>query len=184
MEDLTNKKFGLLTVIGRDSTKTKCNSRNWICRCECGGTAITQGYNLKRGNTKSCGCLLSIKNRGNKNPTWKGFEEISASKLFEYKRNAKRRNLQFSVTPQELWEQFLKQNRKCSLTGLLLTFPQTVGDRTATASLDRIDNNKGYTKDNIQWLHKEINYMKSDLATEKFIEFCKMVVQNINGAIV
>lgn len=178
MEDLTNKKFGLLTVIGVSIKRTKCNARNWDCICECGGKTTTQGYNLKRGNTKSCGCLNSEKNRGNKNPTWKGYGEISASKFFEYTRNAARRKLEFRITIQDLWEQFLKQNKQCAITKLPLTFPKTHGDRTATASLDRIDNNKGYTKNNIQWLHKEINYMKSDLSVEDFIKYCKLVSSN------
>jgi hypothetical protein len=47
-------------------------------------------------------------------------------------------------------------------------FPQT-------ASLDRIDNNKGYTKDNIQWLHKNINLMKHCFDQKYFIELCNLI---------
>ena len=37
-----------------------------------------------------------------------------------------------------------------------------------TASLDRIDSSKGYTEDNIQWVHKDVNQMKMDLPEQRF----------------
>ena len=49
----------------------------------------------------------------------------------------------------------------------------------STASLDRIDSSKGYTIDNIQWLHKDINKMKWDFSQEKFLELCKKIVNNL-----
>ena len=47
-----------------------------------------------------------------------------------------------------------------------------------TASLDRIDSLKGYTEDNVQWVHKHINFMKGSLSENKFIEYCKLIVKN------
>ena len=49
---------------------------------------------------------------------------------------------------------FLKQNKKCALTGLDIWFgistkEKTHGKKEQTASLDRIDSSKGYTKDNV-----------------------------------
>ncbi len=55
--DLTNKVFGRLTILKRVPTdKIK---PHWKCACECGNSIITQGQNLKSGDTKSCGCLRS-----------------------------------------------------------------------------------------------------------------------------
>lgn len=53
--DLTNKKFGKLIAI------KYMGSSKWLCKCECGNEKIIDGSSLKRGITKSCGCL-------NKNP--------------------------------------------------------------------------------------------------------------------
>jgi len=181
MEDLTGNIFGLLTVIGPASKANKQRGRRWECRCLCGKLTSVQGYNLKRGNTKSCGCLVGEKMRGKCNPRFKGYEEISGSKLYEYKKNAKLRGLNFEVTIQDLWEQFLAQNRKCALTGVELTFQKTILDRASTASLDRVDSTLGYTKGNIQWLHKDVNYMKSDLPQEVFIQICKQVASQHEG---
>lgn len=46
------------------------------------------------------------------------------------------------------------------------------------ASLDRIDNTKGYVAGNIQWVHKAINLMKLDLVQKDFINWCKKVAEN------
>lgn len=46
-----------------------------------------------------------------------------------------------------------------------------------TFSLDRIDNNKGYEEDNVQFLHKNINYMKWTHNQDDFIELCRKVIK-------
>lgn len=53
--DLTNKQFGRLTVIAKAFVRQK--EWYWNCRCECGAEMIVNGKSLKRGLTKSCGCL-------------------------------------------------------------------------------------------------------------------------------
>ena len=49
--DLTGKKVGRLTV------REYLGSGMWFCDCDCGNTKIAKGVNLRRGDTKSCGCL-------------------------------------------------------------------------------------------------------------------------------
>ena len=75
---------------------------------------------------------------------------------------------------EEMWEQWLIQDGKCKLTGKKLLLHTRKGNNT-TASLDRIDSSKGYTKDNIQWIHKDIQRMKTNFDNEYFIEICKKV---------
>ena len=55
-DDLTNIKFGKLTVIGFNS---HCNRRRtyWNCVCECGNKVVVESSHLKSGHTKSCGCI-------------------------------------------------------------------------------------------------------------------------------
>ncbi len=59
----------------------------------------------------------------------------------------------------------------CALTDLPLNFHT----KHKNASLDRIDNTKGYTIDNIQWVHKDINWMKGTFTQDQFIELCGSV---------
>ena len=59
VENLIGQKFGKLTVLSR-SENSKNNRVVWHCKCECGNECDILAYNLKNGNTQSCGCLLSI----------------------------------------------------------------------------------------------------------------------------
>lgn len=55
--DLTGKKFGKLTVIGRSPRIDPHRDTYWICDCDCGNTGYeVLGNNLKRGLVISCGC--------------------------------------------------------------------------------------------------------------------------------
>ena len=48
------------------------------------------------------------------------------------------------------------------------------------ASLDRIDNDGNYTIDNIQWVHKDVNFMKRTYNQEYFIDMCSKIAANSN----
>ena len=48
-------KYGRLTVLGWDHTSG--HKTFYRCTCECGKEAVVNGYNLKTGKTRSCGCL-------------------------------------------------------------------------------------------------------------------------------
>lgn len=55
--DLTGQRFGNLTVIEVAEGKTSNGNRKWLCLCDCGGSKRVAGANLRRGHTRSCGCL-------------------------------------------------------------------------------------------------------------------------------
>lgn len=61
--DLTGKTFGRLTVLNK--TIKKGNEWHWNCVCECGNNCEVAGVNLRKGRTRSCGCL---KKESDKNP--------------------------------------------------------------------------------------------------------------------
>ena len=55
--NLNGKQFGRLTVIA-EGKKTKSGERQWICKCSCGNiTKPIKSTRLRRGITRSCGCL-------------------------------------------------------------------------------------------------------------------------------
>jgi hypothetical protein len=87
------------------------------------------------------------------------------------------------LTIEFLWELFEKQQGKCALSGVELVLePSQMGARKRqnhTASLDRIESNGGYTKDNVQWVHKTLNAMKSDLPQADFIAWCCTVADHV-----
>ena len=65
------------------------------------------------------------------------------------------------------------------MTGWPLTLEAVKGSYTTkTASLDRIDSNLSYIKDNVQWIHKDLNRMKNEFSQDRFIEVCKAVFEH------
>lgn len=54
-EDLTGRKFGRLTVIGRAESRGRSSA--WRCSCTCGKEVVVRADNLISGGTRSCGCL-------------------------------------------------------------------------------------------------------------------------------
>lgn len=60
LKDLTDLKFGNLTVIRRDGSN-KHKKAMWLCRCDCDGNEKSYiSSHLINGNTKSCGCLQRV----------------------------------------------------------------------------------------------------------------------------
>lgn len=55
IKDLTGQRFGRYTVIGFAGVKNK--TAYWKCRCDCGNERVVSGAELRRGKSKSCGCL-------------------------------------------------------------------------------------------------------------------------------
>ena len=55
-ENLVGMKFGRLTVMDRESPKSKKTKGLWVCKCECGNVIKVNTSALKSGNTTSCGC--------------------------------------------------------------------------------------------------------------------------------
>jgi len=91
--------------------------------------------------------------------------------------NSKNRKLNLEITPDDIYQKFLQQNKKCALSGLDISL--TFDTKTNTASVDRIDSKQHYTKDNIQIVHKIINQCKMDLNDSDFYKFCKSVYFNL-----
>jgi hypothetical protein len=54
--DLAGKVFGKLTVLEFVGRKRGGGDSLWRCRCECGKSSIAYGWNLKVGNSRTCGC--------------------------------------------------------------------------------------------------------------------------------
>ena len=93
--------------------------------------------------------------------------------------SAKQRNLEFTITEKETWRLFLKQKRKCAISGVELQFAQNYmkDHASQTASIDRIDCSKGYIPTNIRWIHKNINIMRNTTPDQQFLEWCRIITE-------
>jgi hypothetical protein len=144
--DLNGQKFGQLTVLCKSSFK---HFRNrciyWKCRCDCGKIDIYNGAYLRNGDTQSCGCrkIAMHTKRLTKHglygtPTyqiWKGIVNRCTNKNEPaYPRYGGR-----GITVGDRW----RNN--------FLNFLEDMGERPPDKSIDRINNSKGYFKENCRW---------------------------------
>lgn len=170
-DDIKPKLFGKLTYVRDEYVHKEHVYCRWKCACE--NEIIARKNNVLYGTTTSCGCS---RKRGN-SKLWKGVGEVSKTFWYRLIAGAKKRKIEVSVTMDDAWKIFQQQNRRCAITGELLYFAEAGNNEVGgTASLDRIDSTKGYTPDNIQWVHKEVNMMKRDLPLPTFFTWCKKVV--------
>lgn len=122
------------------------------------------------------------------NTNWKGFGDLSGDHWRRITKGAEVRNLELSITIEDAWNKYLQQNGKCAISGVDIALRgQEIGisskyvHEKTTASLDRIDSNHGYTLNNIQWVHKDLNQMKSDRSMETFLSWIKTIYEKQFG---
>ncbi len=122
-----------------------------------------------------CQCYKTTNGASN----YQGYKNISAAYFRTCKAHAKSKNREFSITKENMWDQWLKQQGQCSLTGLNLHIERNYTKlKGMTASLDRINSSLGYTVDNIQWIHKDVNRMKSNFDENYFKQICILIAKN------
>jgi hypothetical protein len=164
---LVGKTFGYLTVTEMAQTKKSGKLHEWraMCKCNnCGKENVDiRPQALLRGSTTSCGCRRDqyIKNTGKNSSQYTGYEDIPGKYWGVIKKRAENRGYTLTISIEDAWNIFIGQEKKCALSGLEIGF--AIANRKnsdTTASLDRIDSSKGYTRDNVQWVHKNINIMK------------------------
>jgi len=185
MDRIENKKFNYLEAV-----KPLFKYRRewiWLCRCDCGSYTNVRISKLKNGTTKSCGCFkkknLNGKKSGNQHSNWKGYKTFSKSFYNRIKQSAELRNIEFNVSIKYLYDLYEKQNGKCAYSGEDIFLPiyvkQLRGENNETiASLDRIDNDKGYVNGNLHWVCKRINYMKNTMQDDYFLSWIKKIYEH------
>lgn len=158
--DLTGQRFGRLVVI-ESAGLTKQKNGLWRCRCDCGNIVLSSQSNLnkgtkKYGGTKSCGCLR--KNNAIKQLTTHGLSRDNLgqqSRLYGIWANMKRRCLN-PKRPEFInyggrgigfckeWMEYKPFYRWAITHGY-----------KSDLTLDRKDNNKGYSPENCRWITKK-----------------------------
>ena len=149
----------------------------WLCKCECGTEKIINGYHLRSGHTKSCGCL-SKKVTGNLRRLPIGLASMRAS-IRQYKNNAKMRGLKYNLTENQFKE---ITQRNCCYCGAkpnnISSNPKFNGNYKYNG-IDRIDNNKGYTIDNVVPCCITCNYAKGTKTTKEFKDWIVKIYNNL-----
>ena len=189
INDIIGKKWNKILVLNflriEDSKRKWRKNYYYQCKCDCGKIIELTREIILQEKRISCGCYknqygnITDQRLKEKHPNWNGYEEITGAFWAHIKIGAKKRNLEFNITIQDAWQQYLKQNKKCNLTEIELNLEHHWKTKSAvTASLDRIDSSKGYIKDNIQWVHKDVNLLKGSMSLNQLAYWCDCVVKN------
>ena len=143
VKDLTGKRYGMLTVL----SFVKVEDRNalWLCACDCGSTTTKRARNLAYIN--SCGCM-AIKTRMTTERV--STHSMSRTRVYRIWQGMKMRATKESY---ERAEDYSKRGIDVSEDWLLFeNFYSDMGEPTSDShSLERIDNNSGYCKENCKW---------------------------------
>lgn len=129
--DISGQVFGKLTVLKREGSD-KEGKALWLCKCECGKETLTTGKRLRKGTTKSCGCIVNKHNMTN-TPTWKVWRRCYETTNEHYQRYGAR-----GIKVAERWHEFVN-------------FLEDMGERPEGTSIDRINNDGNYEPDNCRW---------------------------------
>lgn len=178
--EFIGKKFGRLLPIER--AQSRHNRTCWLCQCDCGKTKVVLGENLRKGKTKSCGCIrkeLALNQvRYAQEQRHLPLGEAAFNVMYSiYKFHAEERNLSFDISE----EQFRKLTKgNCYYCGdepKTLFKPNAPNGGYLSNGVDRKDNSLGYTVENSFSCCRVCNQMKSDRTYDDFIARCERIAR-------
>lgn len=181
LTNLIGQKFNRLLVLDKIESKAYGNykKRQWKCLCDCGNISFVITSQLTKNLTKSCGCLHNEKSAQNGTNSRYKVANINAgynSIYRAYKSNAKKRNLDFTITLIEFTELLNQNCHYCDIK------PSRIYDKSyyhiIYNGVDRINNDLGYIKNNVVSCCKTCNIAKNNLKYEDFLSWIKRLTNN------
>ena len=189
-KDIIGQKYNKLTIIEHVAY------RRVKCKCDCGNEKECDYYEIRRNKVKSCGCARNtpelrelarirayeLQDKGllNKGGDHHTNEYTCFKYMLKCTNNKNRITKKSNLTLEDLKEVWDNQKGLCAYTKLpliLATHTDLKKDepKWRLASVDRIDSNKGYEKNNIQFVSRIINYAKNDMSHEEMVKFLQFI---------
>lgn len=179
--DLTGQRFGRLVVLERAENSKRGNTR-WKCKCDCGNERVIEGNALRREHTKSCGCRAKEVAKSINTTHSESYTRLYRiwSQMIQRCTNPKQKRYPDyggrGITICEEWKHSYIAFRNWAMAnGYDENAPK------GQCTIDRIDNDRGYSPDNCQWTtiteqnrnKRNLHYVTINSETKPVAEWCK-----------
>lgn len=169
--DETGDRYGRLLVVKRVPSDGR--GAMWLCQCSCGNETVVYGISLRSGRTTSCKCKSGEWNRLPKG-------QAAFNGLFNsYKNSAKRRKIAWELSKEQFRELTRQNCYYCEDEPSGVFSGERYNGHYKYNGIDRINNDKDYTINNVVSCCKVCNYAKGQMSLVEFITWIKAVYEKV-----
>lgn len=170
--DLTGKQFDDLLVSKRLGTHRSSKSVLYLCKCICGNLVELTSKALQRRKKKNCGCKAIP---GKKLP---GDEAIFNKLKSNYKSNAKRKRLSFSLSDEQCRNLFRGNCFYCGVGPTQSFKHKKCRGEFIHNGIDRLNSDEGYINGNVVSCCTFCNFKKRETPYQDFLDWISKIYHN------
>lgn len=162
--DEKGHRYGKLVVLGRAEKEHWRGRRDvhWWCRCDCGGRIAANGTSLRNGHIRSCGCLQ--RESASLPPGVAAFNKL----VRQMRNNARKRDYVWHLTDEQVAHLTKQPCYYCGTEPNQVSRSKRLNGVYIYNGLDRLDNTRGYTIDNVVPCCFVCNQAKRSMTVGKF----------------